>query len=187
MFRVRSWRIVTSIHNFFLGAKDWQVFLLFVVGILPLVFGNSLWPFALFSELYYFAWLWIAGSFLAALTTSALRLKLRFFRFSVLFLALYFLVAIAILPKFLRPQISLPGVTFNVLVALFITLIFLAMVSVLYVMYFVAKSLLLAETGRPVSALDYFGSFFLICFFLVGVWIIQPRINRLFIAHRERP
>ncbi len=59
------------------------------------------------------------------------------------------------------------------------------MACVLYVLYFVAKSLSLAETGRPVSALDYFGSFFLIWFFLVGVWIIQPRINCLFAAHRE--
>jgi len=59
------------------------------------------------------------------------------------------------------------------------------MACVLYVLYFVAKSLSLAETGRPVSALDYFGSFFLIWFFLVGVWIIQPRIYCRYAAHRE--
>ena len=177
--------VVNAISNLFLRAKHWQVFLLFVVGILPLVFGSRLWPFALFSQFYYFAWLWTAGSFLATVTRPALRLKLRFFRFAVLFLAVYFFVAITILPNLLRNKIDLPDTALNVLGALFIPMIFHAIICVLYVLYFVSKSLSLAEAGRPVSALDYTGSFFLIWFFLLGVWIIQPRINRLFAARRE--
>ncbi len=69
--------------------------------------------------------------------------------------------------------------------ALFIPLLFLAIFCVLYVMYFVSKSLALAEAHKPVSIYDYAGAFFLVWFFLVGVWIIQPRINRLFAANRE--
>jgi hypothetical protein len=158
---------------------------MFVVGILPLAFGNSFWAFGLFSELYYFAWLWVAGSFLTTVTIPSLRPKLRFFRFAVLFLALYFFVAIAIFQNIFQHKINLPDTVLNVLAALFIPLLFLAIISVLYVLYFVSKSLLLAEARRPVSVLDYTGAFFLVWFPLVGVWVVQPRINRLFAARAE--
>jgi len=54
--------------------------------------------------------------------------------------------------------------------------------DVLYVLqiYFVSKSLVLAETGRPAVFYDYAGPFFLVWFFPIGVWIVQPRINRLY-------
>ena len=47
---------------------------------------------------------------------------------------------------------------------------------------FISKSLALAETGKPVSFYDYSGPFFLIWFFPLGIWFVQPRINRLYAA-----
>jgi hypothetical protein len=44
----------------------------------------------------------------------------------------------------------------------------------------VSKSLVLAETGKPASFYDYAGPFFLLWFFPVGIWIVQPRVNRLY-------
>jgi hydrogenase maturation factor len=38
----------------------------------------------------------------------------------------------------------------------------------------------LAMTGRTVSFYDYAGPFFLWWFFPLGIWFVQPRINRLF-------
>ncbi len=49
-----------------------------------------------------------------------------------------------------------------------------------YDLYFVSKNLVLAETSKSASFYDYAGPFFLIWFFPVGVWFIQPRINRLY-------
>ena len=55
-----------------------------------------------------------------------------------------------------------------------------SMFCILYCLYFNAKSLRAVELQRPVTFSDYSGEFFLIWFFPVGIWIIQPRINRIF-------
>jgi hypothetical protein len=53
-----------------------------------------------------------------------------------------------------------------------------------YNLYFVAKTLVLAETGKSASFYNYAGPFFLIWFFPIGVWFVQPRINRLYSEKR---
>lgn len=55
----------------------------------------------------------------------------------------------------------------------------LAMVAIFYVLGFTAKNLILAERQSPVSFFDYSGPFFLMWFFPIGVWFVQPRVNRL--------
>jgi hypothetical protein len=55
----------------------------------------------------------------------------------------------------------------------------LAMFCMFYQLYFVSKNLVLAETGRPASFSDYAGLFLALWFFPIGIWIVQPRINRL--------
>lgn len=49
-----------------------------------------------------------------------------------------------------------------------------------YCIYFNAKSLKAVEKQKPVKGDEYIAEFFLLCFFVVGVWILQPRINKLF-------
>ena len=52
-----------------------------------------------------------------------------------------------------------------------------------YNLYFVAKSLKLVELQRPVGFYDYSGPLFLLWFFPAGIWVVQPRINRLYALH----
>lgn len=54
-----------------------------------------------------------------------------------------------------------------------------AMISTLYAIIFTAKILKSAELNRKASIVDYLGDIFLIWFFPIGIWIIQPRINKL--------
>ena len=51
---------------------------------------------------------------------------------------------------------------------------------IFYCIYFNAKSLKVAELQREVSFSDYVVEFFLLWFFPIGVWFIQPRINKIF-------
>ena len=46
-------------------------------------------------------------------------------------------------------------------------------------LHFVSKSWVLAETGSAKSLYEYAGPFFLLGLFPIGVWYLQPRINRL--------
>lgn len=55
-----------------------------------------------------------------------------------------------------------------------------SMFCMFYCGYFNAKALKAVETKKPVTFSDYVGEFFLIWFFPIGIWIIQPRINKIF-------
>ena len=56
---------------------------------------------------------------------------------------------------------------------------FLSMFGILHSMYFVAKTFKTVELQREVSFSDFAGEFFLIWFYPVGIWIIQPKINKM--------
>jgi len=51
-----------------------------------------------------------------------------------------------------------------------------------YCLYFNARSFGAAELQRPVTFSDFASEFFLIGFFPLGIWFIQPRVNKMFYA-----
>ena len=46
----------------------------------------------------------------------------------------------------------------------------------LYIMYFLSKTLVSVEKKTIAVFRDYAGEFFLLWFFPIGLWILQPRI-----------
>jgi hypothetical protein len=179
------------IVRFFLRAKHWQIFLLlFGLGLLGnvTVIVSSLsaiqspldsWRsgfliFAVLTLLFIFCflgWLWSMGSFLDSVVQPELCLEMKIFRVAVIYPMCYF-------PIFMAFFLSL-----SVMPMLFVVIFplhLLAMSCMFYLLYFVSKSLVLAETRKPASFYEYAGPFFLLWFFLIGVWFTQPRINRLY-------
>lgn len=61
-----------------------------------------------------------------------------------------------------------------------------AMACMFYVFRYVAKSLKAVEMQKPIKFGDYAGEFFLFWFYFIGVWIIQPRVNKIFAGQEER-
>lgn len=55
----------------------------------------------------------------------------------------------------------------------------LTIFGIIYTMYFVAKTITSVEMKKESHFSDYIGDFFLIWFFPVGIWFIQPRINKI--------
>ncbi|KOF02784.1 hypothetical protein AWW67_00685 [Roseivirga seohaensis] len=65
------------------------------------------------------------------------------------------------------------------LLAIMLPLHFLSMFGIFYSLYFVAKTYKTAELQREVSFSDFAGEFFMIWFYPVGIWFIQPKINEM--------
>jgi len=65
------------------------------------------------------------------------------------------------------------------LLALLLPLHFLSIFGIFYSLYFVAKTYKTVELQREVSFSDFTGEFFMIWFYPVGVWLIQPKINQM--------
>ena len=64
--------------------------------------------------------------------------------------------------------------------AVMIPLHLVAMGCMFYILNFVSKSLVMAETGNPTSPPDYLGTLLMFWMFPIGVWFVQPRVNRLY-------
>lgn len=178
------------IASLFLRAKHWQIFLL-LFGLMFIsqvaVFMNPTLladrPLAeigradllvglpmVLAMICLIIWLWSMGSFLSSVVPPSLKLRTRFFCFALIYAVVY--IPLFIFLIFVNNQ--------RPMFALIVPLHLFAMFCMFYSLYFVSKSLALAETGKPASFYDYAGPFFLIWFFPIGIWIIQPRINRIY-------
>lgn len=131
--------------------------------------GLISWAVIGLAQLSIAVWLWSLGSFLTSIAPPTLRLSFGIFRFALIYTPVY-LFAFNVFFGDLRPQI----------IAFIFPLHLLAMFCLVYSLYFVAKSLVSAERGEPVSFSSYAGVLFLIWFFPIGVWSVQPRVNRLY-------
>ena len=175
-----------GITGFFLRAKHWQIFVLmwgaYFIGTMALVGSVPEGPVenplkvGLFTEaamLPFIAcsmgWLWSMGFFLFSISEGSLKLNINYFRFAVIFPTLYLLAG---LPFFLSRN--------HIVENFIIPIHLLAMICFFYALYFVSKSLVMAEKGEVVTRNDYTLTLFLLFFSLIGIWLIQPRINRLY-------
>jgi hypothetical protein len=61
-----------------------------------------------------------------------------------------------------------------------------SMFCIFYCLYFVAKTFKTVELQREVQFSDFAGEFFLIWFFPVGIWVIQPKINKMIELYVEK-
>ena len=74
------------------------------------------------------------------------------------------------------------GIELNLgIFALIIPLYLFSMCCLFYCIYFNAKSFKAVELQHSVTFGDYVWEFLLFLFFPIGVWLLQPRINKIFI------
>jgi hypothetical protein len=74
-----------------------------------------------------------------------------------------------------EPNIGLVGSIFTVIVPIHL----FSMFCIFYTIYFVAKTIKTVELKREVKFGDFAGEFFLLWFYPVGVWILQPKLNKM--------
>jgi hypothetical protein len=58
----------------------------------------------------------------------------------------------------------------------------LNMYCMFYTLYFVAKALVTVEKQAQVTFSSFAIEFFALWYFIVGIWVIQPRVNKIFLA-----
>lgn len=174
-----------AVKRFFLQAQHWQVFAVLVgFGCVTEVVVIYTYPKAdsvtvpitslIAAEIYYVCvvlWFWSLSSYLQSVIKPELRLNFGFLCFALSFPLIY----MAFFQIIFERLITSPRWMFGVF-----PLHLMAMFCVLFVLNFSAKSLVLAEKGVPVSFRGYAREFFLFWFFPVGIWFLQPRINRLY-------
>jgi hypothetical protein len=183
--------------SWFLKAKHWQIFLLiFVIPFVIEIIGFILMavtrePAALFISLFLmmaiilgtqFGWFYNVGTALAEKLGPNSGMNLRRFKNFVLVPAIYIgvLVIIMAIIGIIVMNNGRPSPYMAFLLLLIIPLHLFSIFCIFYSIWFVSKSLKMVERWNHVDFGDYVGEFFLTWFLFVGIWFLQPRINRLF-------
>jgi len=107
--------------------------------------------------------------------------KFKIFYFIGLAYSLFFIGLMAFvmynLPSLIGGLISMSAL--GTILSVVTLLHFFAAFCLLYCLYFAAKTIKTVELQRETTFSDFIGEFFMIWFFPIGVWILQPKINEL--------
>ncbi len=193
--------------NIFLRAKHWQLFILMYGVPILLQFKMMAWMFSNFAVtenpdpkimfdfikffpfvmiLYMvvsFGWFWSTGVGLQKKVPVNVKLKVGRFKALLIIQNIYILLFLIyfyyMLNELLKPD---PEINFGFIAGLIFIILplhLLFMFCIFYSMYFVAKTIKTVEFQREVSFGDFVGEFFLIWFYPIGIWILQPKINKM--------
>lgn len=193
------------IERSFLRAKHWQLFsLLFGLPIVMQIYlmgfsfrqvfaegqpqFESILPtiivvFALVSISVFilFGWMWSIGVGLQTKIPEDVQMAVTRFKAFVSFPAIYILVLMGLTISMLTHLDAGVGET-GMNPAYFFLIIpfhFFSMFCIFYSMYFVAKTIKTVELQKEAKFGDFVGEFFMMWFYPIGLWILQPKINQM--------
>jgi hypothetical protein len=183
-----------------LKVKHWQLFILLfgIPFILQFAFAfsmalepNSMMPYAIMPLVMFlfiaifFSWFYSLGTALHKRLPESVKMKLTTFKIFLFIPFVYIMVLCGLMFWVFNTVVTgdrAPNLSWFLLI---IPIHLFSMFCIFYCLYFVAKSLKAVEWQKPVTFSDYVGEFFLLWFYPVGVWFIQPRVNKLFDKNDE--
>lgn len=191
----------------FLKAKNWQLFIV-MLGIpllfqLFIVFGifsfsgkdsgaDFLVIFIIASQLIpiitlifgviFFGWLWSIAIGLQQCIPSTVKMKVTKFKIFFFIPLVYISFLMLHMSGFIAG--SLEG--FEWVFALVVPLHLFSMFCMFYMLYFVAKTIKTLELQREVKFGEFLAEFFLLWFYFIGIWIIQPKVNTFYNKYKLR-
>ena len=176
--------------KFFLTLKHWQFFVFACV--LPFFIDltsfinysiGAIYVFPLMMILFvffFFGWFYAVGTNLYPKLPAKAKMSLTRFKIFLFFPVFYILAISVFLVVSMIPYSTSGGPIEPWIFLLILPLHLFSMFCIFYCLYFIAKALKSVETQVSATFSDYLGDFFLIWFFPIGIWVIQPRINKLF-------
>jgi hypothetical protein len=202
--------------NLFLRAKHWQLFLLtFGIPLLAeiifmsyifsqlITHPNTVTNVSLVFNYFKFfpfimllfmggllGWQWSVAIGMQKLVPDGVKMKVGkfkiFFFVPVVYLTLLMIFIFFVFPMdFSNPNDFVPG--FLIGFAIIMPVHLFSMFCLFYCIYFVSKTLKTVELQKEVVFADFALEFFLVWFFPIGVWILQPKINKIVAEYSAQP
>ncbi|HEY9002483.1 MAG TPA: hypothetical protein VIM89_14090 [Mucilaginibacter sp.] len=195
--------------NIFLRAKHWHIFLVTIglpilfEAILMITIFSSLMnsrnidPTVMFGFFKFFpiimllfmgglfGWFWSVAIGLQKMIPPTINMKVTRFKIFFFIPLVYISCIIAFMGLVFGSNLAFlqggsePPVWIFGMFAIFFPIHFFSMFCIFYCIYFVAKTIKTVELQREVTFGDFVGEFFLVWFHFIGIWILQPRINKI--------
>jgi hydrogenase-4 membrane subunit HyfE len=121
-----------------------------------------------------FGWFWSVAIGLQRVIRDEIKLKVNKFKIFLLIPVVYMIFFLG----FFMPAFTSGGPNPGIFAVIF-PLHLISMFCIFSSLYFVAKTFKTAELQRNVTFSDFAGEFFMIWFFPIGIWIVQPKINKM--------
>jgi hypothetical protein len=122
----------------------------------------------------FFGWFWSVAVGLQRIIPKEIKMKVNRFKIFLLIPAVYIIFFLGFFMTSFNSGGPNPGVF-----AIIVPLHLFSMFCIFYSLYFVAKTFKTAELQRKVTFSDFAGEFFMIWFYPIGIWIVQPKINKM--------
>lgn len=131
-----------------------------------------------------FGWMWSMAIGLQKMISPTIQMKTTmfkiFFFYPLVYILLFCLFFTFSFTSILHmPNGGEPSPILFVGFAVIFPLHLFGMFCMFYTIYFVAKTIKTVELQREVSFSDFIAEFFLVWFHFIGVWILQPKINKM--------
>ena len=191
----------------FLKAKHWQLFLLtfgipmiyqfIMMGSMmsnirsesnpePTMISDYMKFFPIIMILYMgvlFGWFWSVSIGLQRKIPENIKMKTKKFKifFFIPLVYIFFLSLLigGIFSGIMQDGTEPSGRTIGAIAVIIVPLHLLSMFGIFYTLYFVAKTFKTVELQKEVSFGDFAGEFFMLWFYFIGIWILQPKINKM--------
>lgn len=122
----------------------------------------------------FFGWFWSVAVGLQRVIPDEIKLKVSRFKIFLLIPVVYIIFFLGLFMTSFTSSGPNPGIF-----AIIVPLHLFSMFCIFYSLYFVAKTFKTAELQQKVTFSDFAGEFFMIWFYPIGIWIIQPKINKM--------
>jgi hypothetical protein len=146
---------------------------------------NMMKIFPIIMSLYvglFFGWFWSIGIGLQKYIPTDIKMKIKKFKIFFFIPLIYILFLLVIIGTsfygFSSGSNAVGGIVGKMLFVV-IPMHLFSMFCIFYLLYFVSKTIKTTELKRTVTFSDFIGEFFMIWFFPIGIWFIQPRINKI--------
>ena len=193
--------------NKFLNAKHWQLFslifgipLIFQIVMMLIMFASmsseaSTNPTEIFNmfKFYpiiiimymgvYFGWFWSIAIGLQKKVPKNISMKTKKFKLFFFLPVIYiFCISLFISVTFsgiMEGEIKPNNGLISAMIGIILPFHLLSMFGIFYTLYFTAKTLKTVELQKEVGFGDFIGEFFMLWFYFIGIWILQPKINKI--------
>jgi hypothetical protein len=188
--------------NFLLRLKHWQLFLLLIglpiiITIAMIITIEDSFPgrvfklispvLTVFGATIFLGWFYAVGTNLHKKLPGSVKMNLTSFKISLFLLVAYILFIcvfmIATIDQTITDEVSPPIGNIMPIIPVHLFSVF----CIFYCLYFTAKALKAVELQRPVTFGHFADEFFLLWCYPIGIWFIQPRINKLFDNTNQLP
>jgi hypothetical protein len=168
----------------FLVGKHWQIFIVIMGPLIVfktvsllinarLDFHFKYAPyFGVLATSALFLWLWTIVNTSRNTGLVLKSYKYSLFNFSVVYIWIYITVVMALITQEIIPFFGSATRPFDIIFC----------IAALYCFGFTAQLIKSVELNRPANVDEYLRYFFLLYFYPIGMWIIQPKINAMFMS-----